>query len=159
MCYMGWFGSILQIRTKVGSKSWLITCSSNITLSLPSYTGSALKRELNFCNSYLSLLYFCLSIFFTLTSFSSSSSSSELFVSFSFWESMIKIFYDTKKNRCSVYKIKKKNQHWRFLLENECALFMNFMYSFELKSWLKLVQRLFWSIKNTKTKKQWSASF
>ena len=30
-----------------------------LTLSLPSYTGSALKRELNFCNGYLSLLYFC----------------------------------------------------------------------------------------------------
>ena len=28
-------------------------------LSLPSYTGSALKRKLNFCNGYLSLLYFC----------------------------------------------------------------------------------------------------
>ena len=41
---------------KVGSKSLLLTCSSNITLSLPSYTGSALKRELN---GYLSLLYFC----------------------------------------------------------------------------------------------------
>ena len=40
--------------------SWLLTCSSNITLSLPSYTGFALKRELNFCNGYLSLLYFCL---------------------------------------------------------------------------------------------------
>ena len=25
----------------------------NITLSLPSYTGSALERELNFCNGYL----------------------------------------------------------------------------------------------------------
>ena len=61
--YLDWSGSILQIRTniiKVGSKSWLLTCSSNITLSLPSYTGSALKRELNFCNGYLSLLYFCL---------------------------------------------------------------------------------------------------
>ena len=61
--YLGWFGSILQFRQniiKVGSKSWLLTCSSNITLSLPSYTGSALKRELNFCNGYLSLLYFCL---------------------------------------------------------------------------------------------------
>ena len=34
------------------------TCSSNITLSLPSHTGSALKRKLNFCNGYLSLLYF-----------------------------------------------------------------------------------------------------
>ena len=43
---------------KVGSKSWLLSCSSNIILSLPSYTGSALKRELNFCNGYLSLLYF-----------------------------------------------------------------------------------------------------
>ena len=60
--YLGWSGSILQIGTnikKVGSKSRLLTCSSNITLSLPSYTGSALKRELNFCNGYLSLLYFC----------------------------------------------------------------------------------------------------
>ena len=57
----GWSGSILQLRQdiiKVGSKSWLLTCSSNTTLSLPSYTGSALKRELNFCNGYLSLLYF-----------------------------------------------------------------------------------------------------
>ena len=53
--YLGWSGSILQ----VGSKSWLLTCRSNITLSLPSYTGSALKRELNLCNGYLSLLYFC----------------------------------------------------------------------------------------------------
>ena len=60
--FLGWSGSILQFRQniiKVGSKSWLLTCSSNITLSLPSYTGSALKRELNFCNGYLSLLYFC----------------------------------------------------------------------------------------------------
>ena len=59
--YLGLSGSILQFRQniiKVGSKSWLLTCSSNITLSLPSYTGSALKRELNFCNGYLSLLYF-----------------------------------------------------------------------------------------------------
>ena len=32
--YLGWSGSILQIRTymiKVGSKLWLLTCSSNIT--------------------------------------------------------------------------------------------------------------------------------
>ena len=28
------------------------TCSRNITLSLHSYIGSALKRELNFCNGY-----------------------------------------------------------------------------------------------------------
>ena len=27
-------------------------------MSLPSYTGSALKREINFCKSYLGLLYF-----------------------------------------------------------------------------------------------------
>ena len=43
--YLGWSGSTLQFRqniTKVGSKSWLLTCSSNITLSLPSYTVSAL---------------------------------------------------------------------------------------------------------------------
>ena len=62
--YLGWSGSIPQIRTnikKVGSKSWLLTCSSNITLSLPSYTVSALQRELNFCNGCLSLLYFCTS--------------------------------------------------------------------------------------------------
>ena len=39
-------------------------CSSNINLSLPSYTtGSALKRALNFCNGYLSLLYFWFSMF------------------------------------------------------------------------------------------------
>ena len=61
--YLGWSDRVLQIRTnmiKVGSKSWLLTCNSNITLSLPSYTGSALKRELDFCNCYLSLLYFWL---------------------------------------------------------------------------------------------------
>ena len=60
--YLGWSGSTLQFRQniiKVGSKSWLLTCSSNITSSLPSYTGSALKRELNFCYGYLSLLYIC----------------------------------------------------------------------------------------------------
>ena len=60
--YLGWSVSILQFRQniiKVDSKSWLLTCSSNITLSLPSYNGSALKRELNFCNGYLNLLYFC----------------------------------------------------------------------------------------------------
>ena len=54
--YLGWSGSILQFRQniiKVGSKLWLLTCSSNITLSLPSYTGSALKRELNFVTAIL----------------------------------------------------------------------------------------------------------
>ena len=59
--YLGWSGSILQFRQniiKVGSKSWLLTCSSNITLSQPSYTGSALKREPTFCNGYPGLLYF-----------------------------------------------------------------------------------------------------
>ena len=48
---LGWSGSILQFRQdiiKVGSKSWPLTCSSNITLSLPLYTGSSLKKELNF---------------------------------------------------------------------------------------------------------------
>ena len=70
--YLVWSGSILQFRQniiKIGSKSWLLTCSSNITLSLPSYTGSVLKKELNFCNGYLSLLYFWaiqLSSFFKL---------------------------------------------------------------------------------------------
>ena len=66
--YLGWCGSILQIRTntynnkKIGSKSWLLTCSSNITLSLPLYTDSALKRELNFCNSCIfEPIYFFLS--------------------------------------------------------------------------------------------------
>ena len=65
--YFGWSGSILQFRQniiKVGSKSWLLTCSS---LSLPSYTGSALRRELNFCNGYLSLLYFCTYTMVSLT--------------------------------------------------------------------------------------------
>ena len=38
----------------------------NITLSLASYTGSALKRELNFCNDYISLLHFWLPLFITL---------------------------------------------------------------------------------------------
>ena len=59
--YLGWSGSILQFRQNIiniGSKSWLLTCSGIITLSLPSYTGSTLKRELNACNGYLSLLYY-----------------------------------------------------------------------------------------------------
>ena len=54
--YLGWSGSIIQIRTnmiKVGSKLWLLTCSSDINLSLPSYNVTALQRELNVCNSYL----------------------------------------------------------------------------------------------------------
>ena len=40
--YLVWSGSILQFRQniiKVGSKSWLLTCSSDIILSQPSYTG------------------------------------------------------------------------------------------------------------------------
>ena len=55
---LGWSGSILQFRQymiKVGSKSWLLTCSSNRTLSLPVCTVS---RELTFHNGYISLLYF-----------------------------------------------------------------------------------------------------
>ena len=35
------------------SKSWLLSCSSNITLSLSSYTVSALSRELNFVTTIL----------------------------------------------------------------------------------------------------------
>ena len=38
-----------------------------MTLSHPSYTGSALKRELNFCNGYLSLLYFWLFVILTIS--------------------------------------------------------------------------------------------
>ena len=52
------YSSIQKNIVQVGSKSRLLTCSNNITLSLPSYTDSASKRELNFCNGYLSLLYF-----------------------------------------------------------------------------------------------------
>ena len=63
ICFsLGWSGSILQFRQNtinVGSKSWLLACSSKITLSLPSYTCSALNRERNFFNGYLSLLYIC----------------------------------------------------------------------------------------------------
>ena len=54
------FGLVWQyslVQTKYNSHGYLLTCSSNITLSLPSYTGSALKKELNCCNVYLSLLY------------------------------------------------------------------------------------------------------
>ena len=71
--YLGRSGSIFQFRQnmiKVGSKSWLLTCSSDITLSLPSYTGSALKRELKFCNGCLSLLYFCKSQLIAIISYS-----------------------------------------------------------------------------------------
>ena len=68
--YLGWSGSILHFRQniiKVGSKSWLLTCSSNITLSLPLYTGSALKRYIYFLNGYLSLLYFWVEKYFLIT--------------------------------------------------------------------------------------------
>ena len=54
--YLRWSGSTLQFRQniiKVGSKSWLLTCSSSITLSLPSYTDSAMKRELIFVTTIL----------------------------------------------------------------------------------------------------------
>ena len=64
--YLNWSGSTLQFRQniiKVGWNSWLLTCNSNTTLSLPSYTGSTLKRELNFCKGYLSLLYFWSSVY------------------------------------------------------------------------------------------------
>ena len=48
--YLGWSGNILQFRQN-------IIKVKVVTLSLPSYS-SALKRELNFCNGHLSLLYF-----------------------------------------------------------------------------------------------------
>ena len=50
-------------KVKVGSKSWILTCSCHITLSLPFYTDPASKRELNFSNGYLSLLYFWALVF------------------------------------------------------------------------------------------------
>ena len=53
------YSSIQKNIIKVGSKSWILTCSCHIILSLPFYTYPASKRELNFCNRYLSLLYFC----------------------------------------------------------------------------------------------------
>ena len=53
------YSSIQKNIMKVGSKPRLLTCISNITLSLPSLYFSESKRELNFCNGYLSLLYFC----------------------------------------------------------------------------------------------------
>ena len=52
------YSSIQKNIMKVGSKPRLLTCISNITLSLPSLYFSESKRELNFCNGYLSLLYF-----------------------------------------------------------------------------------------------------
>ena len=59
------YSSIQKNIVKVGSKSWILTCSCHITLSLPFYTDPASKRELNFSNGYLSLLYFWL---YTLSS-------------------------------------------------------------------------------------------
>ena len=56
------YSSIQKNIMKVGSKPWLLTCISNITLSLPSLYFSESKRELNFCNGYLSLLYFWLKV-------------------------------------------------------------------------------------------------
>ena len=54
-----WQYSINQNQCNKGRfKPWLLTCSSNIPLSLPSFTVSALKKELNFCNGYLILLYY-----------------------------------------------------------------------------------------------------
>ena len=52
------YPSIQKNIIKVGSKSWILTCSWHITLSLPFYTDPVSKRELNFCNGYLNLLYF-----------------------------------------------------------------------------------------------------
>ena len=62
---LGWQYSTNQNQYSKGSwsKPWLLTCSSNITLSLPSYIGSDWQSELNFHNGYLSLLYFWSSFF------------------------------------------------------------------------------------------------
>ena len=54
------YSSIQKNIIKVGAKSWMLTCSCHINLSLPFYTDPDSKRELNFCNDYLSLLYFWL---------------------------------------------------------------------------------------------------
>ena len=56
------YSSIQKNIIKVGAKSWMFTCSCHITLSLPFYTDPDSKRELNFFNGYLSLLYFCLDL-------------------------------------------------------------------------------------------------
>ena len=53
------YSSIQKNIIKVGAKSWMLTCSCHITLSLPFYTDPDSKRELDFFNGYLSLLYFC----------------------------------------------------------------------------------------------------
>ena len=48
----------VQTKCNKGRFKVMAPCSSNIPLSQPSYTsGSALKKELNFYNGYLSLLY------------------------------------------------------------------------------------------------------
>ena len=57
------YSSIQKNIVKKGSKSWILTCSCHITLSLPFYTDPDSKRELNFCNGYLSLLYFCVQVY------------------------------------------------------------------------------------------------
>ena len=59
--YLGSPGSSLQfsqIMIKLVSKSWLVTCSSNSALSLPSYTGSALKRAIFVCCIFDTTYYF-----------------------------------------------------------------------------------------------------
>ena len=56
------YSSIQKNIIKVESKSWILTCSCHVTLSLPFYTEPASKRELNFCNGYLSLLYFWIAL-------------------------------------------------------------------------------------------------
>ena len=52
-----WQYSSVQIKYNKGRFKVTVTCSSNITLSLPLYTGSALKRGLNSCT--LMLIYDC----------------------------------------------------------------------------------------------------
>ena len=90
-------GSILQYRQniiKVGSKSWVLSCSSNITLSLPPYNGSTLKRELNFCNGYLSLLYFCIWKYYVVTKWVLGWKAQHFFSLSALWRSFIDECFD-----------------------------------------------------------------
>ena len=90
-----WQNSSVQTKYNKGRFKVMATyCSSNISLSLHSYTGSALKRELNFSNGYLSLLYFWLQssgrVFFKIKSVD------EFFVKTVLWVISVKSYFITK---------------------------------------------------------------
>ena len=62
-----WQYSLVQTTCNKGRFKVVATyLQQRYELSLPSNTDSALKRELNFCNGYLSLLYFCPQTFLSL---------------------------------------------------------------------------------------------